>query len=136
VHGLRSPTSHARSPCLTHVAPVLLVVRFVAVVMQGHAVEFFEWICDLIARSGEAGVQRYALHLARTVANVDTVRLLDVAEVEGINTAALVGDYRRFGMAEQSPRGAAEEWVVLHIGCTSARSQAAELVLDEKLADQ
>lgn len=39
-------------------------------------------------------------------------------------------------MAEQRPRGAAEEWVVLHVGCTSAGPQAAEFILDEKLADQ
>jgi hypothetical protein len=55
-----------QSPSLAHVTAVsvLLVVRFVAVVMQSHAVEFFEWIRNLIARRGEAGIQRYALQLA------------------------------------------------------------------------
>jgi hypothetical protein len=39
-------------------------------------------------------------------------------------------------VAEQRPRGAAEEGVVLHVGCTGAGTQAAEFVLDEELADQ
>jgi hypothetical protein len=114
---------------------MLLVVRFVAVVMQGHAVELFEWIRNLVARRGKAGVQRHALHLAYAIANIDTMRLLHVTEVKSIDTAALVGNDGRLGVTEQSPRGAAEERVVLHVRCASARTKAAELVFDEKLAD-
>lgn len=82
---------------------MLLVVRFVAVVVQRHAVEFFKWIRDLVAGRGEARVKGHALHLAHTVANIDTVRLLHVTEVKSVDTAALVGDDGRLRVAEQSP---------------------------------
>jgi hypothetical protein len=61
---------------------MMLVVRFVAVVMQSDAVELLEWIRNLVSRRGETRVQRYALQLARAaVANIDTVRLLHITEV-------------------------------------------------------
>jgi hypothetical protein len=61
---------------------MMLVMRFVAVVMQSHAVEFLERIRNLVSRRGEAGIQRHALQLARAaVANIDTVRLLHITEV-------------------------------------------------------
>jgi hypothetical protein len=63
------------------------------------------------------------------------VRFLDVAEVQSIDAASLVGDDRRFRVAEKSPRGAAEEWVVLYVGCASAGTQTAKLVLDQELAN-
>jgi hypothetical protein len=95
---------HVRSPGLAHMPAVLmLVMRFVTVVMQSHAVELLERIRDLVARRGEAGIQRYTLQLARAVADIDTVRLLDVAEVQSVDTAALVGDDWRLRVAEQSP---------------------------------
>jgi hypothetical protein len=116
---------------------MVLVVRFVAIVMQSHAVEFLERIRNLVSGRGKARIQRYTLQLARAaVANIDTVRLLHITEVQSIDTAALVGDDRWLRVAEQSPRGAAEEGMILHVGCTGAGTQAAEFILDEKLADQ
>lgn len=102
-HSLCS-SPRVRSPCLTYVTAVLLVVRLVAVVMQSHAVELFERIRNFVSRCREAGVQRYALQLVCTaVSDVDTVGLLHVTEVESVDTAALVGDDRRLRVAEKSP---------------------------------
>lgn len=105
---------------------LLLVMCLVSIMMQRHTVELFERIGDLSARCGESRVQRHTFHLARAhaeafvcagavAANVETVRLFDVAEVESIDAAALIGNNRRLGVAKESPRGAAEEWVVLHV---------------------
>ena len=100
---------------------MMLMVRFVAIVVQRHAVEFLEWISNLVSGRGEAGIQRYTLQLARAaVADIDTVRLFHVTEVQSVDTAALIGDDWRLRVAEQSPRGAAEERVALDVRCTGA----------------
>lgn len=88
-----------------------VVMRLVALMMQRDAVELLEGIRDLAAGGREAGVERHALHLAgahaealvRAAAEVDALRFLDVAEVQSVDAAALVGDDGRFGVAQKSP---------------------------------
>jgi hypothetical protein len=43
-------------------------MRFVSVVVQRHAIELFERVCDFSARRGESGVQWHTLQHARRVA--------------------------------------------------------------------
>lgn len=87
----------------------MLMVRLVSFVVQCHAVELLEGICNFAAGSGKARVKRNTLHLAgahaeafvgATVADVDTMRLFDVAEVESVDATALIGDDRWLGMTK------------------------------------
>lgn len=89
-----------------------MMMRLVSFVVQSHAVELLEGICDFATGGGKSRIERNALHLAcahaeafvgTTVTDVDTMRLLDVAEVKGVDTTALVGDDGRLGMTEESP---------------------------------
>lgn len=121
------------------------MVRFVSVMVQSHAVELFEWICNLSTRRGESRIQWHALHLARAhaetlvraiAANIDTVRFFDVAEIESVNAATLVGNDRRLRVAKKSPGGAAKEWVILHVRGSGARAETAQFIFDKKLTDE
>lgn len=88
-----------------------MVMRLVALMMQRDTVELLEGIRDFATGSRKAGVQRDALHLAgahaealvRAAAEIDALRFLDVAEVQSVDAAALVGDDGRFGVAEEGP---------------------------------
>lgn len=85
-------------------------VMIISIMMQRDTVELLERINDFPTRRCQATIQRYALH-GPGVANVHALALLHVAEVDGINAAALVGDDRRLHVANQCPLSRAEEGV-------------------------
>lgn len=92
----------------------------IAIMMQRNAIELLKRIRDFPARRIKPTVERYALHLTRGYAppfilardrraEIDGMRFLDVAEVDGVDAAALVGDDGRFLVTEESPGGGAEK---------------------------
>lgn len=125
---------------------MVVMRRIVAIMMQRDAVELLERVRDLAAGRREPGVERDALHLAgahaealvgaAAGAEVDALGLLDVAEVEGVNAAALIGDDGGFGVAQQGPGGGAEEGVGFDVRGAGAGAETAELVFDEEFTDE
>jgi hypothetical protein len=71
---------------------VAVMVMVVAIVMQGNAVELFKGVGKFTHGCSKARVKRHALNLGGS--NVYTVALLDVAEVRGFDTCALVRNDR------------------------------------------
>lgn len=61
---------------------------------------------------------------------------LDVAEVDCVDAAALVGDDGRFAVAEQGPGGTTEEGMCFYVRGAGAGAEAAEFVFDEEFADK
>ena len=70
------------------------------------------------------------------LAQIHALRFLDVAEVNGVNAAALIGHDGRFHVAEEGPGGGAEEGVRFYVGGAGAGAEAAEFVFDEEFADE
>ena len=103
----------------------------IPLMMQRNRVKLLKRIRNLAPRRLQPGIQRHTLHLRRghlpalilphekiavvVVAQVDGLRFFHVAEVDGVDAAALVGDYGWFGVPEQGPGGAAEEGVGFYV---------------------
>ena len=103
----------------------------IPLMMQRNRVKLLKRIRNLAPRRLQPRIQRHTLHLRRgnlpalilphekiavvVVAQVDGLRFFHVAEVDGVDAAALVGDYGWFGVAEQGPGGAAEEGVGFYV---------------------
>lgn len=92
----------------------------IAIMMQCNAIELLKRICNFPARRVESTVERYTLHFARGYtppfvlarhrrAEIDGMGFLNVAEVDGVDAATLVGNDGWFLVTEESPRGGAEE---------------------------
>lgn len=102
----------------------------ISIVVQGYAVELEEGICDIASRRGQAAIQRHTLECPGS-AQINTFALLDVAEVDSINPATLVGDNRWFHVSNQSPLCSSEEGMHLDIRSTCASAEPSVLVLDQ-----
>jgi hypothetical protein len=76
------------------------VPTLIAIMMQRHAIELLKRIRLFLARSAQPAIQRHTLDFERVAsANVNAVALLDVTEVDRVNSrAALVWQDRRLGM--------------------------------------
>lgn len=98
-------------------------MRLIPIMMQRNTIELLKRIRNLTPRRRQATIQRHALHLARrdcetlvlALSKIHTVALLHVSKVDCVNATALVGDDGRLGVAEQSPRGGAEEGVCFDV---------------------
>lgn len=109
----------------------------VPVMMKGNAVKFLERVGDFAVGSGKARIHRNTLHLGGVVpSDVDTGTLFDIAEVECVRRAALVGNHRWLHVANKSPLRLPEEGMRLNVGGASSRSKTLRLILDQELADQ
>lgn len=109
----------------------------VIVVVERNAVELEEWICSLGAWSCQSTIQWNTGDVHRpSSADVNALALLDISEVDGIDSVALVRDNRRLHMANQSPLGGAEEGMGLDVRCAGAGTKSSILVLDQKLPDE
>lgn len=89
---------------------VLLVramVVVVAVVVQGDAVELFEWISNLAHGRGKTRIERYALDPGGS--NIYALALLDITEVGCFDALTLVWDNGRLHVTQKCPLSGAEE---------------------------
>lgn len=105
----------------------------VAVVMEGYAVEFLKRIGSLTTGRCEAAVERHALHRPRP-ADVHTLALLDVAEVDGVEGTPLIWYDWWLHVSDQSPLSRPEEGMYLDVRSSCTGTQSAILVLDKQLA--
>lgn len=87
---------------------MMVVVVFVALVMEGDAVELEERIRNLTAGGGQSAIQRYSLDVLGP-ANVYALALLHVAEVGRLRRLGRVGNDGRLHVANKSPLRGAEE---------------------------
>lgn len=104
-------------PIHTNLTIMLMVSpNIVPIMMQRDRIELLKRVGNLTARRRQPRVQRHTLHPTRrqieplvlaqggpvgvAIAQIDGVRLFDVAEVDGVDAAALVGDDGGFGVAE------------------------------------
>ena len=113
---------------------LVMVLVFVALVVQRYAVELQERICDLVSGRREAAIQRNTLHLG--TGDVHAVGFLDVAEVGRFVALGLVGDDGRLHVPDQGPLSGTEEGVAFDVGGTGPGAQTAVLVLDEEFPDE
>lgn len=131
----------SRKSCVSHhVDRVEISVRrrvvsgirivFITIVMESDAVELFKWISNLATRRGQATIQRHAIHWPRST-NIDALTLLHIAEINGVNTAALIRHDGRLHVSNQSPLRGSKEWMSLDIRRACARAKTTVLILDE-----
>lgn len=124
--------------------------------MQRHTIELLKRIRQLPSRRRQARIQGHPpqLPVQRPLARpdlerarrarpsssfavpVDTAALLDVAEIDRVDGAPLVGDHGRFHVAQERPLGVAEERVGFDVRGAGAGADAAEFVFDEQFADE
>ena len=125
--------------------------------MQRHTIELLKRIRQLPARRRQPRIQGHPpqLPVQRPLARpdperarrarpssspfavpVDTAALLDVAEIDRVDGAALVGHHGRFHVAQERPLGVAEERVGFDVRGAGAGADAAEFVFDEQFADE
>lgn len=106
--------------------------------MKSHAVELFKRVGNFAVRCGQSRVHWDPLHLGGRAGatNIHTGTFLDVAEVDGVDTATLVWDHWRLHMANECPLRLAEKWMCLDIRSSSSSSKTLGLVLDQQLTDQ
>lgn len=124
--------------------------------MQRHTVELLKRIRQLPSRRRQSRIQRHPPQLpvqrpfarpdperarrARPPSSfavpVDTAALLDVAEIDRVDGAPLVGDHGRFHVAQERPLRVAEERVGFDVRGAGAGADAAEFVFDEEFADE
>ena len=62
--------------------------------------------------------------------------LLDVAEVDRVDTTALVRNHWRLAMPQQRPLCRTEEWVSLDVRGTGAGAESAQFILDQEFPDK
>lgn len=124
--------------------PQLLLMLIIALMMQSHTIELLERIRNLAAGGRQTRIKRDTLHLTGgeiealvlsvglglLATQVDRLRFFDVAEVDRVDPAALVRYDGRFRVAEERPRGGAEERVGFHVRCTCSGAETTELVFD------
>lgn len=109
----------------------------VIVVVECNAVELKEWVCSLVAWSCQSTIQWNTSDVHRpSSADINTLALLDIPEIDRVNPMALVRDNRRLHMANQGPLSGSEEGVGLDVRCTGAGTKSSILVLDQKLPDE
>jgi len=143
-----SSTLKPPSPPLAQKTKLPPIPLLIPLMMQRNAIKLLKRIRQLPPRRRQPRIQRHALHLTRTdieplvhtpdsaSAQIYAAALFDIAEVDRIDPAALVRDDGRFGMAEESPRGAAEEGVGFHVGGAGAGAESTEFVFDEEFANE
>lgn len=114
---------------------VLLVSMIVAVVVQRNAVEFEERVGNLVTGRRKTTVEGNTRHLLGT-ADIDTLTLFHVTEVDSINAATGMGDDWRLHVSDKSPLRRAEEWMHLDIRGAGSGTQSSVFVLDQQLTDK
>ena len=62
--------------------------------------------------------------------------LLDIAEVDCVDTTALVRNHWRLAMPQQRPLCRTEEWVSLDVRGTGAGAESAQFILDQEFPDE
>ena len=86
---------------------VVVIEDLVSIVMQGNGIKLLKGISYLTTWRGKVAVKGYSLHFARVYAKtfvdlgptkIDAVALLDIPEIDRVNTTTLVGDDWRFAM--------------------------------------
>ena len=108
--------------------------------VQRHAIKLLERIHRRRVGAGcrQLTIQRHALgqvQRSRT-RDVDTLALLHVPEVNGVNTASLVGHYRGLHMSDESPLCRPKKRVRLDVRRPRPSSQTPSLVLDEQFPNK
>lgn len=109
----------------------------VIVVVECNAVELKEWVCSFVAWSCQSTIQWNTSNVHRPgSADINALALLDVPEIDRVNSMTLVRDNRWLHMANQGPLGCTEEGVGLDVRCAGAGTESSILVLDQKLPDE
>lgn len=109
------------------------MMMVVPIVVQRDAVELFEWIRLFLSRRLQSAVQWHSLRLRR--ADIYTLTLLHVTEIDRVDAAALVWDDGWFRMPQESPLCRLEESVVLDVGSSATGAEPLRLVLHEQFTD-
>lgn len=103
---------HLVAICLMHLVVVVMMV-ILTLMMQCDAVEVNEGICYFTTRCGEARVHWNTLQSVGT--NINTCTLLEIAEIDCIDSPPLVGYHRWLHVSQQRPGDRFEERVVFNI---------------------
>lgn len=99
---------------------LLLMMMLLPIMMQRNTVKLLKRIRNLRPGGRQAGVQGDALDVSRTGADIHARALLDVTEIDGVRSTALMRDHGRLHVSEESPLGGAKEGVRFHVGGAGA----------------
>lgn len=109
-------------------------MMLLSIMMQGDTVEFLKRIHQFATWRSKSRVERDAFHPAG--AHINACALLDIAEVDRVDGAALVWDHGWLHMPEESPLRGAEERVRFDVRSACAGAESTHFVFDEQFSDK